>query len=76
MLDIATLRNAIEDVEQAALTTPGLEPNGLPALGRLYSAYAQAVLNANGLRVDLDDLCCQSCRFCPAVVCRHDRVWS
>ncbi|AWK88710.1 hypothetical protein [Azospirillum thermophilum] len=76
MLDIATLRKAIEDVEQAATAAPGLEQNGLPALGRLYSAYAQAVLNANGLRIDLDDLCCQTCRFCPAVACRRDRLWS
>ncbi len=77
MFDPSAIRRAIDEVERAVTTAPPdgplPPPNGGPALGKLYTVYAQTVLNAHGIMVDLDDLCCQSCRACPPGQCFRDR---
>lgn len=77
MLKPSAIRQAIDEVERAVTDpVPGAmasAPNGSPALGKLYTVYAQSVLTAHGIMVDLDDLCCQSCRSCPPGQCVRDR---
>lgn len=73
MLNIAAIRRAIDDVEQAvAMPTTGIAATGIAATGRtdagqtlsgtlarLYGAYAQRVLELHGIFVDLDELCAE-----------------
>ncbi|MCG5238244.1 hypothetical protein [Azospirillum doebereinerae] len=67
MFDPSAIRRAIDEVERAVVVAPsGTAPNGDAALGKLYTVYAQTVLSAHGITVDLDELCCQSCRACPS----------
>jgi len=77
MYDPSAIRRAIDEVERAVTAAPAdgpaLPPNGSPGLGKLYTVYAQSVLTAHGIMVDLDDLCCQSCRSCPPGHCFRDR---
>ena len=77
MLTIATVRRAIEDVERAVAATAA--PNGVGevsaarnTLARLYSVYAQGVLELHGISVDLDELCTPSCRQSPVDQCAPD----
>lgn len=66
-MNLAALRRAIEDVERAAaaaLTQPCAPASvTVEALARLYSTYAQAVLDLHGIPVDLEELCCPPDRF-------------
>ncbi len=76
MLDPAAIRRAIDEVEQAVSNPPpdcDSPAKGGPALGKLYTVYAQSVLIAHGIMADLDDLCCQCCRVCPPGACFRDR---
>ncbi|SMH62044.1 hypothetical protein [Azospirillum agricola] len=77
MFDPSAIRRAIDEVERVVAATPtgasSPRPNGGPALGKLYTVYAQSVLTAHGIMVDLDELCCQSCRSCPPTHCIRDR---
>ena len=77
MLDPSAIRRAIDEVERAVTAPPAdavtPPPNGRQALAKLYTVYAQSILNAHGIMVDLDDLCCQSCRACPPGQCFRDR---
>ncbi|CAO3434941.1 hypothetical protein [Azospirillum doebereinerae] len=70
MFDPSAIRQAIDEVERAVVAAPFNNsqpaPNGGAALGKLYTVYAQTVLSAHGITVDLDELCCQSCRSCPS----------
>jgi hypothetical protein len=79
MLTIAAVRRAIEDVERAVASSAA--PLGIgealaarSTLGRLYSVYAQGVLELHGISVDLDDLCTQCCRQCPVDRCVRDEA--
>ncbi len=78
MLKPSAIRQAIDEVERAVAdpapdaATPA--PDGGPALGKLYTVYAQSVLTAHGIMVDLDNLCCQSCRSCPPGQCVRERA--
>lgn len=77
MLDPSSIRRAIDEVERAVMA-PSADPrrplpNRTPALGKLYTVYAQSVLSAHGITVDLDELCCQTCRCCPSGQCFRDR---
>jgi len=76
MFDPSAIRRAIDEVERAITAAPvdRAPPSGVPALGKLYTVYAQTVLSAHGITVDLDELCCQSCRACPSShYCFRDR---
>jgi len=75
MLDLAAVRRAIEDVERAATAAAAPHRPGVAGdtLARLYSVYAQGVLQANGIQVDLDELCAQCCRDCPPGRCAREQ---
>ncbi|PWC34046.1 hypothetical protein [Azospirillum sp. TSO35-2] len=77
MVDPAAIRRAILEVEQAigAARARGeaTARDGASVLARLYTVYAQSVLNAHGVAVDLDDLCCRSCRSCGPGLCVRDQ---
>lgn len=77
MLDLVAVRRAIEDVERAATAAALANRSGVVSvtgdtLARLYSVYAQGMLQANGIQVDLDDLCAQCCRDCPEGRCARE----
>ena len=83
MLNIAAIRRAIEDVELAASAGAANQIGGVrrnqdtplrDTLARLYGAYAQRVLELNGISVDLEDLCTQCCRQCPGGRCVRDEA--
>lgn len=81
MLDLVAVRRAIEDVERAATAAalasrPGVATATGDTLARLYSVYAQGMLQANGIQVDLDDLCAQCCRACPPGRCAREGALS
>ncbi|WP_238474868.1 hypothetical protein [Azospirillum cavernae] len=76
MLEPSAIRRAIDEVELAVENLPPDRPTPVQsgsALGKLYTVYAQSVLNAHGIMADLDDLCCQCCRVCPPGDCFRDR---
>lgn len=77
MIDPSAIRRAIDEVERAVAVPPRegfpAPPNGGSALAKLYTVYAQTVLSAHGITVDLDELCCQSCRLCSSTDCFRDR---
>lgn len=87
MIDPSTIRRAIADVERAVDATridversahgrPQDDPrlrSGASALERLYAVYAHTVLNAHGVVIDLDDVCCRNCRSCAPGLCLRDR---
>lgn len=66
-MNLMALRRAIEDVERAAAAARAQPCAPAPvtgeALARLYSAYAQAVLDLHGIPVDLEELCGPAGRF-------------
>ncbi len=77
MLTIATVRRAIEDVERAVAATAAANGVGevsaaRSTLARLYSVYAQGVLELHGISVDLEELCTQCCRQCAVDRCARD----